>query len=76
LRRTERQTHLDRKGNVMGVTDAGILTQLRKGQGETNDRLDLLNDIEQHLRKLAAGQERTNQLLEWLGTLLQQRPQT
>lgn len=45
----------------MGVVDAGVLTQLKKGQAETNERLD----------RLAAAQERTNQLLEWLGQLIQ-----
>lgn len=44
----------------MGVIDAGVLTQLKKGQAETNDRLDAL----------VKAQERTNQLLEWLGGLL------
>ena len=44
----------------MGVIDAGILTQLKKAQAETNDRLD----------RLVAAQERTNQLLEWLGSVL------
>lgn len=44
----------------MGVIDAGVLTQLKKGQAETNERLDAL----------VKAQERTNQLLEWLGGLL------
>lgn len=50
----------------MGVVDAGVLTQLKKGQAETNERLD----------RLAAAQERTNQLLEWLGQILQQQAAT
>jgi hypothetical protein len=45
----------------VAVLDAGMFNQLKKGQGETNERLD----------KLIAAQERTNQLLEWLGGLIQ-----
>jgi hypothetical protein len=37
-----------------------MLTQLKKAQGETNQRLE----------QLVAAQERTNQLLEWLGKLI------
>jgi hypothetical protein len=41
----------------MGVgMDSAIVNQLKKAQGETNDRLD----------RLIAAQERTNQLLQWL----------
>lgn len=49
----------------MGVTDVQNLAQLRKMQGETNERLD-------HLLRAV---ERTNQLLEWLGQLIQTAPQ-
>ena len=45
-------------------TESATLVQLKKAQGETNDRLDAL----------AAATERTNQLLEWIGTELQKRP--
>ena len=37
-----------------------MVNQLKKVQGETNKRLE----------RLLAAQQRTNQLLEWLGTLL------
>jgi hypothetical protein len=43
------------------ITESNILNQLKKAQGETNDRLD----------RLIAAQERTNQLLEWLGQVVQ-----
>jgi hypothetical protein len=42
------------------LTESNILNQLKKAQGETNDRLDVL------IRE----QQRTNQLIEWLGGLL------
>jgi hypothetical protein len=38
----------------MGVNDSAIFNQLKKGQGETNERLD----------RIAAALERQNQLLE------------
>jgi hypothetical protein len=41
-------------------TESAILNQLKQAQDETKDRLD----------KLIAAQERTNQLLEWLGGLI------
>lgn len=47
---------------AIGVESA-ILNQLRKAQGEMNDRLD----------RLVAAQERTNQLLEWLGAQLAEK---
>jgi hypothetical protein len=48
----------------MGVgTETATLNQLKKAQGETNDRLDQLVD----------GLKRTNQLLEWLGGLIAER---
>jgi hypothetical protein len=48
----------------MGIGTA-LLTQAKKGQGETNDRLDAL----------IAEQRRTNQLLERIGVMLtQERP--
>jgi hypothetical protein len=43
------------------ITESNILNQLKKAQGETNDRLE----------RLIAEHERTNQLLEWLGQVLQ-----
>lgn len=47
----------------MGIgTESATLNQLKKAQGETNDRLDAL----------VAQQRRTNELLEWLGALIQQ----
>jgi hypothetical protein len=48
------------------ITESNILNQLKKAQGETNERLD----------HLIAAQERTNQLLEWLGGLLQAKAST
>jgi hypothetical protein len=48
----------------MALTDQAILNQLKKAQGETNERLD----------RLIAAQERTNQLLEWLGQVVQAAP--
>ena len=45
----------------MGLgTESALLVQMKKAQGETNDRLD----------RLTAAQERTNQLLEWLGNII------
>jgi len=50
----------------MGIgTESAILTQSKKAQGETNERLDTL----------IAEQRRTNTLLEWLGGLLTQSAQ-
>lgn len=46
------------------VIDRGIYLQLKKAQGETNERLE----------ELVAAQKRTNQLLEWVGGLLAQMP--
>jgi septal ring factor EnvC (AmiA/AmiB activator) len=49
----------------MGLgTDSAILNQLRKAQGETNDRLD----------QLLAEQQRTNQLLATLIEAMQSKP--
>jgi hypothetical protein len=49
----------------MGIgTESATLNQLKKAQGETNDRLDAL----------VAQQKRTNELLEWLGAMLEARP--
>jgi hypothetical protein len=45
--------------------------QLRRGQGETNDRLEHLITV---MEAALAAQERTNQLLEWLGTDVLSRP--
>ena len=45
--------HTAHKGVGM---DSAIVSQLKKAQGETNDRLD----------RIIAAQERTNQLLQWL----------
>jgi hypothetical protein len=42
------------------LTETQIVTQLKKAQGETNQRLD----------QLLAAQQRTNQLLEWVGGLI------
>ena len=44
----------------MGIHDRGIVQQARKGQGETNQRLDTL----------IAEQRRTNELLEAMLTTL------
>ena len=45
----------------MGIgMESGIISQSKKGQSETNDRLDAL----------LAEQKRTNQLLEWVGGML------
>jgi hypothetical protein len=46
------------------ATEKLVLDQLKKGQGETNERLD----------KLIAAQERTSQLLEWLGGIVAKAP--
>jgi hypothetical protein len=46
------------------VTEKLVLDQLKKAQGETNERLD----------RLVAAQLRTNQLLEWLGGLITAAP--
>jgi hypothetical protein len=66
----------------MGVmTEQAIAKQARKGQGETNDRLDALSiaaadtnealsAIQDRLDTLIAAQARTNQLLEWIGQRL------
>jgi septum formation topological specificity factor MinE len=50
----------------MGIgTESALLSQAKKAQGETNDRLDAL----------IAEQRRTNQLLERIGVVLsQERP--
>lgn len=47
------------------IGEKNIHDQLKKGQGETNERLD----------KLIAAQERTNQLLEWVGQLVSRQDQ-
>jgi hypothetical protein len=47
------------------VKENEILSQAKKAQGETNTRLDAL----------LAEQKRTNELLEWLGTVIQQSGQ-
>ena len=44
------------------VKENEILTQAKKAQGETNQRLDAL----------LTEQKRTNELLEWLGGIIQQ----
>jgi len=50
----------------MGIgTESGILVQAKKGQGETNQRLDAL--IEE--------QKRTNELLTQIAYALAERPQ-
>lgn len=46
------------------LTESGMLNQLKKGQGETNERLD----------RLIAEQQRTNELLDRLGALLASQP--
>jgi len=49
----------------MGLgTDSAMLVQLKKAQGETNDRLE----------RLLAEQQRTNQLLASLIEAMQSRP--
>jgi hypothetical protein len=54
----------------MGNTDQAILDQRKKGQGETNKRLDVTNSrldaTRLRLDALIAEQQRTNQLLQWL----------
>lgn len=56
--------------------ELATVQQLKRGQGETNDRLDRLAAAVQAQAKateaLAKEQARTNQLLEWLGSLLAQ----
>jgi hypothetical protein len=47
-------------GRDMGIHDRGIVQQAKKGQGETNQRLDAL----------IAEQRRTNELLEAMLTTL------
>ena len=46
------------------VIEKLVLYQLKKGQSETNQRLDAL----------IAAQHRTNQLLEWLGSVVAPKP--
>jgi hypothetical protein len=49
------------KGTTVGaITETNMLTQLKRGQGETNVRLDAL----------IAEQKRTNELLDRLGAML------
>jgi hypothetical protein len=49
---------------MMGLgTESATLAQLKKAQGETNERLDTL----------IVEQKRTNELLEWLGAIMQAR---
>jgi hypothetical protein len=47
------------------LTEEGIARQLATSLRETNDRLD----------RLIAEQQRTNELLEWLGTLMAFAPE-
>ncbi len=47
----------------MGVIETGILNQAKKGQAETNERLDAL----------IAEQKRTNELLDRLDALIASR---
>ena len=47
----------------MASTDVPVFNQLKKGQGETNDRLDKL---EQRLDDLVSELKRTNELLGWV----------
>lgn len=44
----------------MGLADAGILTQAKKAQGETNKRFE---SLEQAVRQMIAEQTKTNALL-------------
>jgi hypothetical protein len=44
--------------------------QMRRGQGESNERLEVQVDL---LEALLTEQQRTNQLLEWIGTLIHQQ---
>jgi len=48
----------------MGFNETAMFTQMKKGQGETNDRLE----------KLLAEQQRTNQLLASLIEAMKVRP--
>ncbi len=48
----------------MGFNETAMFTQLKKGQGETNDRLD----------RLVAAQQKTNLLLEGLIEALKAKP--
>lgn len=43
------------------LTESAMLTQLKKAQGETNQRLS----------NLVTAQQRTNELIEWLGGVIQ-----
>lgn len=47
----------------MAATDVPVFNQLKKGQGETNDRLDAL---EQRMGDLLTELKRTNELLQWV----------
>ena len=47
----------------MAGTDVPVFNQLRKGQGETNDRLDALD---RRMGALLVELKRTNELLQWV----------
>jgi hypothetical protein len=57
-------TDRTRRPTMGMITEGNIITQLKKGQGETNDLLD----------RLIAAQERTNQFLEWVGGYASGKP--
>lgn len=48
-------------------TDLGAIKQLKDNQKDTNERLDRLSAT---VAQLLAEQQRTNQLLEWMGQRL------
>jgi hypothetical protein len=48
----------------MGFNETAMFAQMKKGQGETNDRLD----------RLVAAQQKTNLLLEGLIEALKSKP--
>ena len=47
----------------MAGTDVPVFNQLKKGQGETNDRLDALD---KRMNDLLVELKRTNELLQWV----------
>lgn len=54
----------------MGATDLAQFNQLKKGQGETNERLD---NVEARLAEILVELKRTNELLGWVCNAMHER---
>ena len=54
----------------MAGSDLPVFNQLKKGQGETNERLDAL---ERQLEAVVAELRRTNELLGWVCTAMHEK---